>query len=233
LFSITEDKLATSPFFVNKQGGLTVNSGKLLRNLDEARSRPLWRVLVALSIRHVGPTAARALAAQFGSLDAISAASAEELAGTEGVGPTIAASVIEWFTVGWHQAIVDKWRASGVQLATPGWTPPPAPEAPSQAVEGMPLSGIAVVITGSLDGFTRDEAAEAVQGLGGKVTSSVSKKTGFVVAGDKPGTKYDKALTLGVPVLDEAGFRVLLDSGPGAARDAAEAAVADGNDAPI
>ena len=113
LFSLTADTLASCPFFVNKQGSLTVNAGKLLRNLDEARARPLWRVLVALSIRHVGPTAARALAAQFGSVDAIAAASAEQLAAADGVGPTIAASVIEWFAVDWHAAIVDKWRAAG------------------------------------------------------------------------------------------------------------------------
>ena len=218
LFSVTDEDLATCSFFVNKQGTLTVNAGKLIGNLEDARRRPLWRILVALSIRHVGPTAARALAAQFGSLDAITAASAEALAAVDGVGPTIAASVIEWFGVDWHQEIVRKWRENGVQLATPGWTPPPAPEDPAA---GLPLSGVAVVITGSLDAFSRDEAAEAVQALGGKVTSSVSKKTSFLVAGDKPGSKHDKALTLGVPVLDEAAFRILLDNGPAAAEAAA------------
>ena len=238
LFSLTEETLASSPFFVNKQGSLTVNAGKLLRNLEEARSRPLWRVLVALSIRHVGPTAARALAAQFGSLDAIATASAEDLAATDGVGPTIAASVIEWFGVDWHVAIVDKWRAAGVQLATPGWVPPPPPPpaagpgdgTPAEADPSRPLAGLTVVITGSLDGFTRDEAAEAVQSRGGKVTSSVSKKTSFVVAGEKPGSKYDKAVSLGVPVLGEEAFGVLLAEGPAAARDAAEAAAAPEND---
>ncbi len=227
LFSLTDEDLATCSFFVNKQGTLTVNAGKLIGNLEDARRRPLWRILVALSIRHVGPTAARALAAQFGSLDAITAASAEELAAVDGVGPTIAASVIEWFGVDWHQEIVRKWRENGVQLATPGWTPPPVPEAPGA---GLPLSGVAVVITGSLDGFSRDEAAEAVQALGGKVTSSVSKKTAFLIAGDKPGTKHEKALALGVPVLDEAGFRVLLDNGPAAA--AAQAVIPDDAGAP-
>ena len=142
LFSLTEETLASSPFFVNKQGSLTVNAGKLLRNLEEARTRPLWRVLVALSIRHVGPTAARALAAQFGSLDAIAAASAEDLAATDGVGPTIAASVIEWFGVDWHVAIVDKWRAAGVQLATPGWVPPPPPPPPPGRGKGRRPSRI-------------------------------------------------------------------------------------------
>ncbi|MFI5065417.1 MAG: NAD-dependent DNA ligase LigA [Streptosporangiales bacterium] len=240
LFSLTEDTLASSPFFVNKQGSLTVNAGKLLRNLEEARTRPLWRVLVALSIRHVGPTAARGLATQFGSLDAIATASAEDLAATDGVGPTIAASVIEWFGVDWHVAIVDKWRAAGVQLATPGWVPPPPPPPPAAAGPGegtaaepdpsRPLAGLTVVITGSLDGYTRDEAAEAVQSRGGKVTSSVSKKTSFLVAGEKPGSKYDKAVSLGVPVLGEEAFGVLLAEGPAAARGAAEAAAALEND---
>ncbi len=231
LFSLTDEDLATSSFFVNKQGTLTVNAGKLIGNLEDARRRPLWRILVALSIRHVGPTAARALAAQFGSLDAITAASAEELAAVDGVGPTIAASVIEWFGVDWHQEIVRKWRENGVQLATPGWTPPPAPEVPGA---GLPLSGVTVVITGSLDTISRDEAAEAVQALGGKVTASVSKKTSFLVAGDKPGSKHDKALTLGVPVLDAAGFRVLLDNGPAAAAEAVQAqgAIPDAAGAP-
>jgi DNA ligase (NAD+) len=217
LFSLTAEKLAASPFFVNKQGTLTVNAGKLLRNLDEARGRPLWRILVALSIRHVGPTAARALAAGLGSVDAIASSSPERLAAVEGVGPTIAASVIEWFTVDWHAAIVQKWRAAGVQLESAGGAGGAA-----EAGGLGPLAGISVVITGTLEEFSRDEAAEAVQALGGKVTSSVSKKTDFVVAGDKPGSKYDKALTLGVPVLDDAGFRILLRDGPAAAAESAE-----------
>jgi len=235
LFALTDGDLARSPFFVNKQGGLTVNAAKLVGHLDEARRRPLWRILVALSIRHVGPTAARALAAQFGSVDAITAASAEELAAVDGVGPTIAASVIEWFGVDWHQVIVAKWRDGGVQLATPGWTPPPAPEAGAGAeAGGPPLAGVTVVITGSLDAFSRDEAAEAVQALGGKVTASVSKKTAFLIAGDKPGSKHGKALSLGVSVLDEAGFRVLLDNGAAAATEAvqAQAAIPDAAGAP-
>jgi DNA ligase (NAD+) len=211
LFSLTAEKLATSPFFVNKQGGLTVNAGKLLPNLEDARHRPLWRILVALSIRHVGPTAARALAAEFGSLDAITAAPADRLAAVDGVGPIIAASVIDWFGVDWHQAIVDKWRAAGVDFGT-------AREAAAGGAASLPLAGITVVITGTLAGFTRDEAAEAVVAQGGKAASAVSKKTSFVVAGDSPGSKRDKALGLGVPVLDEAGFGVLLADGPAAAR---------------
>jgi DNA ligase (NAD+) len=219
LFSLTAEKLATSPFFVNKQGSLTVNAGKLLRNLEEARDRPLWRILVALSIRHVGPTAARALAAGLGSVDAIASSSAERLAAVDGVGPTIAASVIEWFTVDWHAAIVQKWRAAGVRLESAGG----AGAAGGAEAGGLgPLAGISLVITGTLAEFSRDQAAEAVQALGGKVTSSVSKKTNFVVAGDNPGSKYDKALTLGVPVLDEAGFGILLRDGPAAAAESAE-----------
>jgi DNA ligase (NAD+) len=212
LFALTEEKLATCPFFVNKAGTLKINAGLLLRNLDEVRSRPLWRVLVALSIRHVGPTAARALAAELGSLDLIAAAPAERLAAVDGVGPTIAASVIDWFGVDWHVAIVDKWRAAGVKLA----------EERAGRADARPLAGLTVVLTGTLAGLTRDEASERVTGLGGKVASSVSKKTDFVVAGDNAGSKYDKALALGVPILDEAGLETLLDQGPEAARAVAE-----------
>jgi DNA ligase (NAD+) len=226
IFSLTADSLATSPFFVSKQGALTVNAGKLLANLDQARRRPLWRILVALSIRHVGPTAARALAAAFGSVDAIANAPAEQLAAVDGVGPTIAASVISWFAVDWHAAIVTKWRAAGVQLAEEGFAPPAAGgTGGTGGVAGVgapaaagPLAGVTVVITGTLAGLTRDEAADAVTSRGGKVTSSVSKKTSFVVAGENPGSKYDRAVSLGIPVLDEAGFRELLDNGPAAAR---------------
>jgi DNA ligase (NAD+) len=208
LFYLTDTKLANSPFFVNKAGGLKVVAQALLANLEEAKSRPLWRILVALSIRHVGPTAARALADAFGSVEAIAAASADALAIVDGVGPTIAASVVEWFTVDWHVAIVDKWRAAGVQLATPGFDP--------SAASSRLLAGVTVVITGTLAGFTRDEAAEAVRAAGGKVSSSVSKKTNFVVAGENAGSKHDKAVELGVPVLDEARFRTLLSGGPDA-----------------
>ncbi len=214
LFTLSEEALGRSRFFVNQQGELTVNSRKLLRNLEEARQRPLWRVLVALSIRHVGPTAAQALGREFGSLDAIAEAPEEALAGAEGVGPVIAGSVVEWFKVDWHRAIVDKWRAAGVRMA-------------EEAARGpRPLAGLSVVITGSLETFSRDSATEAVQDLGGKVTGSVSKKTDFVVVGDNPGSKYDKAVQLGVPVLAESGFRELLAHGPEAARAAATAAAA-------
>jgi DNA ligase (NAD+) len=195
---------------VVKQGTLSANAARLLGNLAEARTRPLWRILVALSIRHVGPTAARALASEFGSLDAIEAASTDALAAVDGVGPTIAASLRDWFAEDWHRAIVAKWRAAGVRLEDPGFDP-------NRAAARL-LAGVTVVITGTLTGLTRDKAGEAVRAAGGKVTSSVSKKTDFVVAGENAGSKYDKALELGVPILDEAAFRVLLDQGPEAAR---------------
>ncbi len=216
VFALTAERLATVPFFVNKAGTLTVNAGKLVTNLDEARSRPLWRILVALSIRHVGPTAARALAAHFGSLDAIEHASVEELAAVNGVGPTIAAALTDWFTVDWHRAIVAKWRAAGVRLAEET----PACGADGAGGGGRTLAGMSLVITGSLARFSRDSATEAVRARGGKVTGSVSKKTDFLVAGENAGSKYDKATELGVPVLDEAAFGVLLERGPDAARAA-------------
>jgi DNA ligase (NAD+) len=210
VFSLTEERLLTCPFFVVKQGTLSANAARLLGNLAEARTRPLWRILVALSIRHVGPTAARALAAEFGSLDAIEAASTDALAAVDGVGPTIAASLRDWFAEDWHRAIVAKWRDAGVRLEDPDFDP-------NRAAARL-LAGVTVVITGTLAGLSRDEAGEAVRAAGGKVTSSVSKKTDFVVAGENAGSKYDKAVELGVPILDEPAFRVLLDQGPDAAR---------------
>jgi DNA ligase (NAD+) len=226
LFALTAEALESVPFFVTKGGVLTANATRLLVNLEEARHRPLWRILVALSIRHVGPTAARALAAAFGSVDAIAQASDLDLVTVDDVGPTIAASIREWFSVDWHVAIVEKWRAAGVQLATEGFVPRPVSEAGpggAGAAAAGPLGGITVVLTGTLSGYTRDEAAEAVQSQGGKVSGSVSKKTSFVVAGESPGSKLDKAESLGVPVLDEAGLGVLLARGPDAARAAAVA----------
>jgi len=218
LFGLTAEKLATVPFFVTKGGTLTANATRLLANLEDARHRPLWRILVALSIRHIGPTAARALAAAFGSVDAIAAAPEAELVTVDDVGPTIARSLREWFEVDWHEAIVAKWRAAGVQLATPGFVPPARGEAAEAASATGPLTGITVVLTGTLETRTREEAAAAIEELGGKVSGSVSKKTGFVVAGENPGSKLTKAESLGVPVLDEAGLDVLLLQGPDAAR---------------
>nr|WP_174530839.1 NAD-dependent DNA ligase LigA [Micromonospora maritima] len=207
LFHLDADQLRHSPFFVNKDGSLGSNAVKLLDNLAEAKERDLWRVLVALSIRHVGPTAAQALARHFRSIDAIEAAGEEELSSVDGVGPTIAASLKEWFAVDWHRDVVRKWAEAGVRMAEEGGDEGP-----------RPLDGITVVVTGTLAGFSRDQAAEAIQSRGGKVSGSVSKKTGFVVVGDNPGSKADKAATLKLPILDEDGFRVLLDSGPEAAR---------------
>jgi DNA ligase (NAD+) len=210
LFAIDEERLRRSEFFVNKDGSLGSNAVKLLANLAEAKSRPLWRILVALSIRHVGPTAAQALARRFGSVAAIDEASRDELAAVEGVGPTIADSVREWFGVDWHREVVEKWAAAGVQLAE------------ERADEGpRPLEGLSIVVTGSLVNFSRDGAAEAITSRGGKSTSSVSKKTDFVVVGESPGSKYEKAVSLKVPVLDEDGFAVLLAEGPEAARGVA------------
>ncbi|WP_026403877.1 NAD-dependent DNA ligase LigA [Actinomadura rifamycini] len=199
-------------FFANKEGEPKKTVGVLFEELEKAKKQPLWRVLVALSIRHVGPSAARDLAREMGSIDAIANATEEELAAVDGVGPTIAASITSWFAVDWHREIVDKWRAAGVRMEDEGAAGP------------RPLQGVTVVITGSLEAYSRDSATEAVQRLGGKVSGSVSKKTGFVVVGDSPGSKYDKAMKLGVPVLEEDGFRVLLADGPEAAKKVAVSA---------
>jgi len=221
LFGLTAESLSTVPFFVTKAGALTANATRLLVNLEDARHRPLWRILVALSIRHIGPTAARALAAAFGSVDAIAAAPEAELITVDDVGPTIARSLKEWFEVDWHRAIVEKWRLAGVELAIPGFVPPERAEPGAVGAKAAgPLAGVTVVLTGTLEGRTREEAAEAIEALGGKVSGSVSKKTGFVVAGQNPGSKLDKAESLGVSVLDEAGLAVLLSEGPDAARAA-------------
>jgi DNA ligase (NAD+) len=277
LFGLSADDLRQSPFFVNKNGSLGSNAVKLLNNLQEARQRPLARVLVALSIRHTGPTAAEALAREFRSMDAIEAALSEaalprvvssepvsseaavpeavssepvlsedapteetlsedaptgeapteealakeapigegmaKLSGVDGVGPTIAESLREWFAVDWHAEIVRKWRAAGVQMLDERDDDGP-----------RPLAGLTFVVTGTLASHSRDKAAEAITSRGGKVSGSVSKKTAFVVVGDNPGSKYDKALSLKVPVLDEEGFAVLLSEGPDAARAIAEIA---------
>jgi len=273
VFSLTEDDLLRVDLFRTKAGILSANGRKLLENLEKAKDQPLWRVLVGLSIRHVGPTAAQALAREFGSLEAIeeaaaraaeataaagveitsdgsaddadsevpaaepfaaeadvspedaaeeaavAAAKAERdaarakakavaaalapIAGGEGVGPTIAAALRDWFTVDWHRDVVAKWRAAGVRTV-------------DEVDESIPrtLEGLSIVITGSMAGWSRDEAKEAIAARGGRAAGSVSKKTAFLVAGDAPGSKYDKALELGVPILDEAGLGVLLASGP-------------------
>jgi DNA ligase (NAD+) len=294
VFGLGEDDLLRVELFRTKAGELSANARKLLANLDSAKERPLWRVLVGLSIRHVGPTAAQALAREFRSMEAIEAAAAEAvrateaagmeitsdgsagdpeaesadaeaagevapdavpeaaelseeersaaeearvaaaekaaraaarakakalaealapIAGVEGVGPTIAAAVRDWFTVDWHRDVVDKWRRAGVRMV-------------DEQDAGVPrtLEGLSIVITGSMEGWSRDEAKEAIMARGGRAAGSVSKKTAFVVAGEAPGSKYDKAVEIGVPVLDEAGFAVLLAQGPDAAREIAAAA---------
>jgi DNA ligase (NAD+) len=307
VFSLTEDDLLRVELFRTKAGVLSANGRKLLDNLESAKDRPLWRVLVALSIRHVGPTAAQALAREFGSLDAIEAAAEQAahdttaagvaltsdgaagdadpvveeigepdagdpkamdadavdpdavdadavdadavdadadagnadaearavaeakaareaarsraravaaalapIASVDGVGPTIAAAVRDWFAVDWHRDVVARWRAAGVRMVDEVDTSVP-----------RTLEGLSIVVTGSMAGFSRDEAKEAIMSRGGRAAGSVSKKTAFVVAGDAPGSKYDKALELGVPLLDENGFRVLLERGPEAAREVA------------
>ena len=184
---------------------LSANGVRLLDNLHQAKQQPLWRVLVALSIRHVGPTAARALAGRFGSMAAIEAASVDDLAGTEGVGRVIAEAVREWFTVDWHRDVLQHWADAGVRMA-------------DERDESVPqtLAGLTVVVTGGLEGFTRDEVKEAIIARGGKAAGSVSKNTDFVVVGANAGSKAVKAEELGRPILDEAGFVRLLEGGPDA-----------------
>jgi DNA ligase (NAD+) len=210
IFFLDEEKLQRTSFFTKKDGTLSANGAKLLANLETRKDVPLWRVLVALSIRHVGPTAAQALARDFRSMDRIMAATEEELAAADGVGPTIARAVRDWFTVDWHVEVVDKWRRAGVRMADAGEDAPPGP-----------LTGVTVVVTGSLRDYSRDGATAAIQERGGKVTGSVSKKTGFVVVGADPGSKYDKAVQVKAPILDDDGFAVLLADGPEAAREVA------------
>ncbi|HTE73805.1 MAG TPA: NAD-dependent DNA ligase LigA [Actinomycetes bacterium] len=207
VFDLDEDKLLTAPLFTRKDGGLTANAQKLLAAVAAAKQRPLWRVLVALSIRHVGPTAAQALARELRSVEAVFAADKEALAKVDGVGPVIAEALGEWWAVDWHREIVAKWKASGVRLEEEGGDDGP-----------RPLEGLSIVVTGSLDDFSRDGASAVIQALGGRAAGSVSKKTDFVVVGESPGSKADKAEQLGVPVLDEAGFKLLLEQGPAAAR---------------
>jgi DNA ligase (NAD+) len=184
---------------------------QILAGIDAARGRPLWRLLVGLSIRHVGPTAAQALAREMRSVETIAAADMDTLSSVEGVGPTIAQAIVEWFADSRHRQIVERIRSGGARMEEAG-----------QASGPGPLDGTTVVVTGTLAGFSRDAATAAVQQRGGKISGSVSKKTSFVVVGELPGSKYDKAVQLGVPVLDEDGFRTLLADGPGAASARAE-----------
>ena len=199
LFGLTQDKLVQSEFFTKKDGAPGKNVEKLLAALQDAKTRPLWRIIVALSIRHVGPTAAQALANAFGSMHAISKANVEELASIDGVGEIIAQSIVEWFEVDWHRNIVSAWESAGVVMKVV------AGEKVEQSLEGLTF-----VVTGGLEGFTRDSIAETITAHGGKPTSSVSKKTDYVLVGTDPGSKLAKAQELGVEIIDEARFLELL-----------------------
>ena len=203
LFSLTANDLIKSEFFTKKDGALGANAEKFLVALEGAKSRPLWRVLVALSIRHVGPTAAQSLAKAFGSIEAISSANLEELAAVDGVGEIIAQSIMEWFEIDWHQEIIRKWSDAGVSMVETFVNTNP-----------QTLTGLTLVVTGSLESFTRDGVDEVITLHGGKSSGSVSKKTSYVVVGDSPGSKATKAAELGVPVLNEAQFKELLAHGP-------------------
>ena len=199
IFSLTEAQLMKSQFFTKKDGGKGKNLEKLLEALEAAKNRPLWRTIVALSIRHVGPTAAQALATNLGSMDAISKASVETLAEIDGLGDVIAQSVVEWFDVEWHQRIIEEWSKAGVSMV-------------NQKAADLPqtLAGLTIVVTGGLEGFTRDSIAETITAHGGKASSSVSKKTDYVLVGSDPGSKMGKAQELGVTIIDEARFLELL-----------------------
>jgi DNA ligase (NAD+) len=202
LFDLTHEKLMGSDFFTKKDGTPGANIDKLLAALESAKKLPLWRTLVALSIRHVGPTAAQALASSLGSMEKISKASAAELAEIDGVGATIAESIVEWFSIDWHRAIISKWSAAGVAMV----------DAP---VKKMPqtLAGLTFVVTGGLNDFTRDGIAQTITDHGGKASSSVSKKTDYVLVGADPGSKLAKAQELGVAIIDEDQFKALLANG--------------------
>jgi DNA ligase (NAD+) len=202
LFDLTHEKLMGSEFFTKKDGTPGANIDKLLAALESAKKLPLWRTLVALSIRHVGPTAAQALASSLGSMEKISKASAVELTEIDGVGATIAESIVEWFSIDWHREIISKWSAAGVAMV----------DAP---VKKLPqtLAGLIFVVTGGLNDFTRDGIAQTIADHGGKASSSVSKKTDYVLVGADPGSKLAKAQELGVAIIDEDQFKALLAKG--------------------
>ena len=199
LFALTANDLTRSEFFTKKDGSTGKNTEKLLAGLESAKTRPLWRIIVALSIRHVGPTAAQSLANNFGSMAAISKASVAELSGIDGLGETIAQSIVEWFAVDWHRQIIAKWESAGVVMQ-------------AQAALDVPqtLANLTFVVTGGLDNFTRDSIAETITAHGGKAASAVSKKTDYVLVGSDPGSKLAKAQELQVKVIDEARFLELL-----------------------
>jgi DNA ligase (NAD+) len=202
LFALTLKDLSKSQFFIKKDGSRSVIADRFIAGLDLAKTRPLWRVLVAFSIRHVGPTSAKALADKFGSIANIQNATREELAEIDGVGEVMADAIVEWFEIDWHKQIIKKWDKAGVTLI----------DAPKEKLK-QTLAGLTIVVTGSLKDFTRDGATEAITSRGGKASASVSSKTDFVVAGDAAGSKLDKAQELGITILDEAGFKSLLNKG--------------------
>ena len=202
LFALTLKDLGKSDFFTKKDGSRSVIADRFVAGLELAKTRPLWRILVALSIRHVGPTSAQALANKFGSIANIQKASAQELADIDGVGAVIADAIVEWFDIDWHKQIIKKWEKAGVALV----------DAPKEKIK-QTLTGLTIVVTGSLNDFKRDEVTEAITSRGGKASASVSSKTDFVVAGEAAGSKLDKAQELGITILDEAGFKVLLEKG--------------------
>jgi DNA ligase (NAD+) len=199
LFDLTPEKLIDSPFFKKKDGEPGANVAKLMAALEVAKNRPLWRTIVALSIRHVGPTSAQALAAHFGSIAKLASAAADEIAIIDGVGPTMAQAIVEWFAVDWHQNIIANWRKAGVMMDL-------------TAAIDLPqtLTGLTFVVTGGLETFTRDGIAEAITAHGGKATSAVSKKTDYLLVGSDPGSKLAKAEELGITVIDESRFKELL-----------------------
>ncbi len=227
LFALTEADLVTVPLFTRaaKEGvELNANGRRLLANLETAKDRPLWRVLVGLSIRHVGPTAARALAQEFRSMSRLREVARDDpsaVAAADGVGPTIADALREWFEVDWHREIVEAWAAAGVRM-----------EDAEDASVPRTLEGLSIVVTGSLGSYTRDEAKEAILARGGRASSAVSKKTAFVVVGADPGSKADRAEALGVRVLDEEGFTALLAGGPEAVAEPADEPADQGEDQP-
>ena len=212
IFALTPDRLLACPFFTREPGKgesgpqLTENAKRMLEEIEVAKQRPLWRALVALSIRHVGPTAAQALARSFGTIEAIAGATPEQLAEVEGVGGVIAEGLEEWFAEDWHREVVDKWKAAGVRMA----------DEPVE-VGPQPLAGLTIVVTGSVPGYSRDGATQALTDLGAKAAGSVSKKTDYVVVGEGAGSKADKAAELGVPIIPADRFGILLADGPEAA----------------
>ena len=201
--------MQASDFFIkgtNRE--LAENAKLLLSQLEVAKTKPLWRIIAALSMRHVGPPTAQAIAREFNSIDALASASPEQISSVEGVGGVIALSIVEWFAEPWHRDVIEKWRSAGVLLE-------------SLAIETGPqtLTGLTIVVTGTLENFTREGASEAITSRGGKSASSVSAKTDFVVVGPGAGSKATKAEELGRPILDEQGFQILLDQGAQAALD--------------